>query len=59
MIIASRDGKRYEITEEDQRQIMARAIANGGDVQKAIEDFPTRRSSASHSGPRRALTRRS
>jgi hypothetical protein len=39
MIIASRDGRRYEITAEDQDEIRRMAVANGGDVKKAVEDF--------------------
>jgi hypothetical protein len=43
MIVAKRDGKRYEITDEDQKQIRSLAIANGGDVKKAIAEFHERK----------------
>jgi hypothetical protein len=39
MIIALKDGRSYELTRDDQEEIRLLAIANGGDVQRAIEEF--------------------
>jgi hypothetical protein len=38
MIIACKNGRRYEITQEDQGEILLLAIKHG-DVQRAIEKF--------------------
>jgi hypothetical protein len=43
VIIATKDGKRYEITSEDQQEILRLFIANGYQLMKAIAEFHERK----------------
>ena len=63
MIIATRDGQRHEITQDDQEELRRLAISKGGDLVAAISEFHQRKfgepfpnaetpkSSGSHHGP--------